>query len=90
MREFMQVILFVSGGITLLGIYVFLEFSRGVRKSEIDRANVIVNAVKSNFARPSLNYWFNVYYLKLIDNFWIFIGASGSIFLIASITLFFL
>jgi hypothetical protein len=90
MRELVQVILFVSGGITLLGIYAFLEFSRGVTKSEIERAHVIVNAVKNNFTRPSLTYWLNVYYLKLIDNFGIFIGASGSIFLVALITLFFL
>jgi len=89
MREFVLIIAFISGGLTLLGIYAFLEFSRGVAKSEIERATAIVSAVKDNGVSPGLTYWINVYYLKLIRRFRFLLGTSGVVFLIALAALYF-
>lgn len=90
MREFVLIVVFISGGVVLLGIYSFLEFSRGVTKSEVERANTIVNAVKYNGAQPNLTYWVNVYYLRLIGNFKFVLGISMAVFFIAFVTLSFL
>lgn len=90
MREFVLIVTFISGGLTLLGIYAVLEYSRGVVKSEIERSKAIVNAVKDDGVPPNLTYWVNVYYLKLINNFQILLGVSGGIFLISLVVLHFL
>ena len=90
MREFMLIIAFLSGGLTLLGIYFVLEYSQGAGKSAIERSNAMINAVKDDGVPPHLIYWVNVYYLKLIDNFRFLLGISGGIFLISLVVLHFL
>lgn len=90
MREVLWIVVVVSGGMALLGIYSFLEYSRGVTKSEIERATAVVNAVTQRGESPNLTYWINVLYLKLIEKFKIFILIVFAIFIISFVTLLFL
>lgn len=90
MREFVLIIAFISGGLTLLGIYFVLEYSQGAGRSAIERSNAIINAVKDDGTTPNLTYWVNIYYLKLINNFRVLLGMSGGVFLVSLVVLHFL
>ena len=83
MKGLFLIVTLLSGGLTLLGIYAWLGYSRGVTNSEIERADAIVREVQDNKAPPNFTYWINVYYLKLVKNFGLLMGIVGIIFLLS-------
>jgi hypothetical protein len=68
-RSLLIMLVIASGFCLVVMTLVFLYLPKGAINSEINRATPVIDAVQQGREKPSLKYWVNVGYIKIIKNY---------------------
>lgn len=83
MEGLIVIIAVASGALMFACIFAYFTYSGGVAKSEVARAEAVVNPVRSGIASPGIVYWVNTFYLGLIRHFKWLLAISCATFAMA-------
>ncbi len=90
LHDIFRIVAVVSGIFLAIGGYSWLEFSANSgygKKSEIQRAQAVVDAGNPKIGMRGIEYWVNVYYLKAIRNFGKFMLVVAILFIMSVVGL---